>query len=330
VTIILDPVLGEEGAATMLRLRDDFGPYGMYSNEGFDTGYAPELPQRFDAVRNHLRRALERERSQPVRTVAARTNYFRETYAYGEDIFAPGIERFRRHEAFIEAARAIHERQVVVPSIVYANLYLPGQELAVHTDVPEFRGANRKTTPQWLLVAMHHSGLFARWHMPIATSIAFFGQGESGALVTYPDGPDRPRVDVEPRHDTAAVLDTDTVFHGVARVAGDDGSTGAVELARPGMRLHPGQSWQLRDGDTSVAEVSPTSLRFSVSWKAYCFADTQDRRRWAEHDDDLSLDRILETIERDLLHRGLLAGERPEPIAFAPIIVDAYTHFPRG
>ena len=43
---------------------------------------------------------------------------------------------------------------------MYANLLLPGQELAVHTDVPEFRGANRKVIPQWLLVVMHHSGLF--------------------------------------------------------------------------------------------------------------------------------------------------------------------------
>ena len=39
----------------------------------------------------------------------------------------------------------------------------------MHTDVPEFRGANRKLVPQWLLVVMHHSGLFEDYRMPIAT-----------------------------------------------------------------------------------------------------------------------------------------------------------------
>ena len=71
-----------------------------------------------------------------------------------------GIEPYLFHEGFVEAARAVHGRSVIEPAIVFANLMVPGQELAVHTDVPEFRGCNRKVMPQWLLVAMHHSGLF--------------------------------------------------------------------------------------------------------------------------------------------------------------------------
>ena len=49
-----DPLLGEDEAAAMLSLCDAFGGYGMYSNEGFETAYAPELPQRVDAVLNYL------------------------------------------------------------------------------------------------------------------------------------------------------------------------------------------------------------------------------------------------------------------------------------
>jgi len=81
----------------------------------------------------------------------------------------------------------------------YANVLLPGQELAVHTDVPEFRGASRKTLPQWLLVAMHHSQLFERWRVPIATGVTWWSDSEqspsgSGSQVTskgfvlYPQG----------------------------------------------------------------------------------------------------------------------------------------------
>ena len=44
--------------------------------------------------------------------------------------------------------------------------------------MPEFRGLNRKNVPQWLLVVMHHSGLFDAWRLPIATGIAYFGAAE--------------------------------------------------------------------------------------------------------------------------------------------------------
>src|SRR5688500_13223905 len=150
--------------------------------------------------------------------MAARTNYYRETYAYGDDLFAPGTEMLRDHAGFVEAAIQIHARPVVVPAIVYANILLPGQELAVHTDVPEFRGANRKIVPQWLLVAMRHSGLFERWRMPIATGIAYFGGGRGGELAYYPDGAGGAARTYAPKHNTAVMLDTDTVFHGVDRV----------------------------------------------------------------------------------------------------------------
>ena len=66
---------------------------------------------------------------------------------------------------------------------------VPGQELAVHTDVPEFRGANRKLVPQWLLVVMLHSGCFDDYRMPIATGIAWFHDCDGGALAYWPEGP---------------------------------------------------------------------------------------------------------------------------------------------
>jgi hypothetical protein len=319
--LVIDPVFDPAVARGVLHLRDAFGPYGLYSNEGHATGYASGLPQRIDAIRNHLRR----NPALPTSEAAARTNYFRETYAYGDAINLAGIEPFLRHGAFAESARVIHGRDVIEPSIVFANLYLPGQELAIHTDVPEFRGANRTVTPQWLVVAMHHSGLFERWRMPIATAIAFFGPGESGALITYPDGPDGERLDIAPTHNTAVVLDTDSVFHGVDRVGGDVAATLA---ARPGMRLHPGDPWVLRDGDAVVAEVDPDAIRFSVSWKAYCFEDGAERDRWRAHEDDLSLDQILDVIETDLRGRSVLTGARPAPEEFAITIIDTYTRFP--
>jgi len=341
VPIVVDPLLSDAEAEAVVRLWHDFGSYGQYSNEGFDTQFAPDLPQRYDARENFVRSGGRFGRREDPGLLGARTNYFRETYAYlspdggrdGEERFADGVDVLLHSEALVDAARRLHGRPVIEPSIVYANILLPGQELAVHTDVPEFRGANRKLVPQWLLVVMHHSGLFDRWRMPIATGIAYFGgapggaggvpRSNGGALAYYPEGAAGPAATYEPKHNTAAVLDTDAVFHGVDRVEGDES---ALRHVRSGQRLRHdgGGRWSLvgRDGDV-LATFATDDLRYSASWKAYCFADEADRARWRDHTDDLTLDQIVDTLVADM---GI---ERPaSDAALGRLLIERYIRFP--
>ncbi len=193
--VVLDPLMEPADAAAMVALCEAFPGYGLYVTERSGSDFAPELAQRYDAAANYVRTGGRFGRREPAATLALRTNYLRESYAYGADVMAPGIERFLHHETLLEAARTLYGRPVIEPAIAYANILLPGQELAVHTDVPEFRGANRTLFPQWLMVVMHHSGLFERWRMPIATGIAYFadeaaGAPEGGELAYWPDGAD--------------------------------------------------------------------------------------------------------------------------------------------
>jgi hypothetical protein len=324
--IVLDPLLDDAAAEAMVQLWHDVGDFGQYSNEGFDTQFAPELAQRYDAAANFVRTGGRFGRTEAPAVAAARTNYFRETYAYGDEVRVAGIEPLLHHDGFVDAARAIHGRPVVVPAIVYANILLPGQELAVHTDVPEFRGANRRTTPQWLLVVMHHSGLFEPWRMPIATGIAYFGDARGGELAYYPDGAAGAAATFAPRHNTAAVLDTDTVFHGVDRVAGDDDAFASL---RPGMRLrHDGdRRWHVADGDRRIASFTTDDLRYSVSWKGYCFSDDDERDAWADHHDDLTLASILDHLVADLVDRGRIA-QRPSDAELGRLMIDEHVRFP--
>jgi hypothetical protein len=334
--IVIDPLLGGAGADAMVELWHRFGSYGLYSNEGFATAFAPSLAQRYDAAANFVRTGGRFGRTgEPASMLAARTNYFRETYAYGNEVFIDGIEPFLHHEALLDAARRLHGRDVVVPAIVYANLLLPGQELAVHTDVPEFRGANRKVVPQWLCVVMLHSGLFDAWRMPIATGIAYFGGGRGGELAYYPDGATGAPATYAPVHDTAVMLDTDTVFHGVDRVLGDER---ALADLRPGMHLvHDGdRRWSVRgtdgQGDRVLATYDTDELRYSVSWKAYCFADAAERDTWATHADDLTLDTILARLIDDLVRRGRLSStterDRLGDAELGRLLIDEYVRFP--
>src|SRR3954467_8259394 len=115
VPIVLDPLLPADGAHAVVRMWHDFGAYGQYSNEGFDTQFAPELPQRYDARENFVRTGGRLAPREGKGLLGARTNYFRETYAYGDDVFVDGVGVLMHHEGLLDAARALHGREVIVP-----------------------------------------------------------------------------------------------------------------------------------------------------------------------------------------------------------------------
>jgi hypothetical protein len=325
----LDPLFADlADADAMIRLCERFAHYGQYTEERSEIDLGGQL-QRFDSALHYVRTGGRHARNEDTRALAARTSYFRASYAYGDEVFAPGIEPFWHHEALADAARRIHGRPVIVPAIAYANVMVPGQELAVHTDVPEFRGANRKRFPQWLMVVMHHSGRFERWRLPIATGISYFGAAQGGALAYWPDGPDAPVRVHEPTHNTAIVLDTDTVFHGVDAVGPPGSPAPPIKTGAALDWIDADDTWQLRAGDgRDVARYPWGEIRFSVSWKAYCFGDDAERAAWHEHTDDLTLEQILDTLLDDLRERGVCDQRPADDADLARLLVATYIHFP--
>ncbi len=324
---VFDPFLSAADAAAMVRVCERFGSYKMYSEEPTFEGIGKGLPARWDAARNFVRSGGRFARTEPLHVLASRTNYFRETYAYGDEVRIDGIEPFLRHEGFVAAARHLYGRPVIVPAIVYANLLVPGQELAVHTDVPEFRGVNRLQHPQWLLVVMRHSGLFEEWRMPIATAVSWFHDCAGGEFAFYPDGPNAGPRAHRVRFNTAILLDTDTIFHGVDRVAE---TAEPVDRLKPGMRLRfAGDGAWCADGPEGiVTRYGWRDLRFSVSWKAYCFRDDAERRAWQTRTDDLRVDDVVDRLVDDLRARGRIEGERPGDLTLVDMLIDEYVRFP--
>jgi hypothetical protein len=86
--------------------------------------------------------------------------------------------------------------------------------------------------------------------------------------------------------------------------------------------------WEVRDGDDVIGRYAWDEMRFSISWKAYCFADEAEREAWRTSADDLSLELVLETLEEDLRARGRIDGDRPPQKELAEILVDEYVDFP--
>ena len=166
-----------------------------------------------------------------------------------------------------------------MPAIAYANP--PAARVRSWRCTPTSRSSAAPIVvaiPQWLMVVMLHSGLFDAWRMPIATGISYFGDAAGGALSFWPDGATGMVELIEPHHNMAVVTDTDRAFHGVDRVGAGDEPAPPVAS---GMVMVPRTDggWTLRDGDAVAAEYGPGEVRFSVSWKAYCFADEDERGR---------------------------------------------------
>ena len=323
-----DPFLSPQQADAMLRLAESFGSFGTYADEASSEGLGEQLPQRFDVGLHYVSAGIDGQGNEDDEdTAASRTNYFRETYAYGADINAEGIQAFMEHPKVAAAARQISDCDVIVPAIVYANLLLPGQELAIHTDVPEFRGANRKLFPQWLLVCMLHSGLFEEWRIPILTCVSWFGDAQGGAFTFYPDGPSGTRHSIPVSHNSAIMIDTDEVYHGVERVMQVLPDLPRIDRQTRLYFCGEGQ-WQLRQSESVLAEYSWQQLRYSISWKGYCFANAEQEVLWREGRDNLTLDGVLETLEAELRRRNVLFGSRPDPTEFALLLVKSIIHYP--
>src|SRR5690606_14601748 len=127
----------------------------------------------------------------------------------------PGVGPILDSARFADAARAVFGGQIVRPTTVYVNLtwQLPFPQGAGHTDIPAFRGFDRREHPVAFLSLMGASGLFEDVRVKTATAVSWFYRGADGGFEYWPDGPDAPSVVHEGAiHNTAVVADNDVLW----------------------------------------------------------------------------------------------------------------------
>ncbi len=329
--IELDRVLDvDELAATHAAVRA-VARYEMLANQAVSEGFAAGLLGRHDAAREFLRTGGLSRRPVDLRTLADRSNFFRATLAYESRILQPGIEAYLRSPRLAAAARELYDAAIVEPAIVFVNLAVPGQEIGLHTDVPEFHGFDRERAPEWLLVVMQHSGLFRAERVAIATGVSWFGEAKGGEFVCWPEGREGSAKTVTIADDRGVVLDTDSVFHAVAPVAWTRGSERPLVEVGAQMRWEPARgAWVVSQRGVELIALAPEDVRISISWKAWCFADADERARLRGREGALELAAVLTRLRRDLAERGRLpSAEAPMSDAeLALLMIDEYVRFP--
>ncbi|MFK7919534.1 MAG: hypothetical protein AB8G14_15775 [Ilumatobacter sp.] len=329
IAVELDPLLDADAAAAVNAAVLAGGPYGLYAAERSRGPLESKVTERYDAARNYVATGGYLGVSEPPTTLIRRTGYFRSTLMAGGKVVVSGFEHLDALPSLYEAARDVHGRNVIEPAILYLNLLVPGQELAVHIDVPEFAGADRSITPQWLLVIMRASGLFEDLRVPIATGITYFGHARGGALRHFPDGPGGDGQRFEPTNNTAMVLDTDSRYHGVERVGAPD-EPAPVEIVAGAALQHDGSRWVMSDPDGQVLRTYGTDdVRLSISWKAYCFDDEAGRDAFEAARGNLEISEIERRIWGDLRMRGVIEPDAaPHLPDIVDLLIDTYQRFP--
>jgi hypothetical protein len=292
-----DELLPRETACSMIRLCERVGRYPVVANG---------MSRPIDGSKHYARRP---DPGQGER-FSARSQYFRERYAWGGEILAPGLEPLFHHPGMLQAAGELYGCPRVVPRVTYANLLLPGHDLALHTDVAEYRGLDREQNPLWLLVAMHHSGLFERWRVRVATCTSWYQDCEGGEVIFYPEGAAGARVELPARFNTGLLFDADSVFHGVRPVRGAAPPAPAADQEMH-LDFAGSERWQVVSGDRVLCEYGFDEFRFSITWKAYCFADEAEQRTWRDHSDDIRPGDALKRLVAELERRGVPARRLP-------------------
>ena len=341
----------EVGARAVLALASEFGAYHLHSEGatlsiGYGAGEAtvgptPPVehmvldedgkswiyPHRYDSILNTERHAQRFGDiyGRPEADIPPHSNYYRETYSFGGP---GGLQHYTPRAADVAAlyedtvgpaaARLFEGRPLTEISVLYGNLLLPGQEILLHDDVPEFRGLSRKQIPSWLLCVMHHSDLFESHRVRSATCVSYFQpptsrpKAQGGQLSCYHGGPQVAGTVYEPGHNYAILLDTDSCFHAVAACRPPPSDHRPLPptmppktVLRPADATDPFGEWLAVCGQEVAYRCGYEQLRLSISCKFQCWADEEERRKYHEREDVLTLEGVIATLRADLARRGV-------------------------
>lgn len=222
------------------------------------------------------------------------------------DFAAEGSELFLHHPAYLSAAKAFYDAEIVDPHSIYVNLMVAIDAGGpAHTDNPRFHGRSRVNTPMWVLRMMLWSGLFEEFEIAQATAIYWLNDVEGGGLYYWPEGPA-----VAPQHHVGAMANTALLGdnHGMFHQVGPVGPfTDGTPLVTPSAELAPvgdgSPDWAVVDHGEVRHRAPLDQYRASVLWKADVYTSAAERdRRMA---DPLSMADVADRFDADLADRGV-------------------------
>jgi len=211
---------------------------------------------------------------------------------------------------FMDAARLYRNSKFCVPRQIAFNVNPPTySQDPGHQDGPAFLGLWFIDTPTWLLYLMSRSRLFDQYRLKMVQITHWFWRGPYGGFTYWPDGPlQQPQRVAPPMWNRAIVAENQYMFHRA------ESSLPSVEC-RPMSGLtfdsifsadpQNGDGWRIQAGNETIARYRTTDLRWMLHWACQLFDDIRDVRRFLDHEEDLTTDRVFDIFVSDLRKEGI-------------------------
>lgn len=230
----------------------------------------------------------------------------------------PGIGDIFYNETFLGYAKSYWNAKYAKPQMMLFNVNGPAANTDPgHLDTPSFRGIRYENSPTWLCSVMGKSGLFRDYLIKMAQVITWFSHCPTSGFTYWPDGPlAAPKCLQPPIYNRGVVVQNEMMMHrGEAngppahrRPAGLDFDT--VFGGDPSSRGH----WLLSTRGKVIARHSTDELRFLVHWSAEVFEDYAELKKNMDGTDDLSYERVFDTLIADVRSRGIDIATPSDPL----------------
>jgi hypothetical protein len=260
--------------------------------------------------------------------------HFRGFYAENSVCYYPDVEDVFYNSDFLAQVRAYWGAQYAKPTLMLFNICGPHHTgLSPHVDATTFRGVRIENTPVWMQNIMAKSGLFTDHLIKMAQVITWWYRGAEGTFTYWPDGPlEPPQTLGHPMWNKGVVVQNELMFH-----RGDP--VGRLEERDiPGLKHRSllgydadDDSWAVTTDGQVIRRYQPEEMRLLVHWNAEVYADLDEAKRVMDHTDDLTHERVVDTLLADMRAKGMTVAEPSDPFHdddFIHALLSTYTIAP--
>lgn len=320
---ILDDVYTEGEFATMMDLVKREGPWPTIISHHFQS--ADELIATVTGVVPENHGLTLDDLSGP---------HFRGFLAQNSTCLYPEVHDIFYNERFLDLVRDYWGCRYAKPTLMLFNICGPhnsGKE--AHLDAVTFRGVRIENTPVWMQNVMAKSGLFTDYIVKMAQVITWWYRGEEGTFTYWPEGPLQPPKRLEhPLWNKGVVVQNELMFHRGDSVGRPEERNVQGVKNRSLFEYSPeDDAWYITTDGERVHRYEPEQIRFLAHWNAELYADLDELKKVMDHTDDLTHQRVVDTLLADLRSKGVKVSEPSDPfhdVDWIQALIHTYTIAP--
>eukprot|EP00595_Chromulina_sp_UTEXLB2642_P003331 CAMPEP_0196764640 /NCGR_PEP_ID=MMETSP1095-20130614/6544_1 /TAXON_ID=96789 ORGANISM="Chromulina nebulosa, Strain UTEXLB2642" /NCGR_SAMPLE_ID=MMETSP1095 /ASSEMBLY_ACC=CAM_ASM_000446 /LENGTH=375 /DNA_ID=CAMNT_0042120715 /DNA_START=82 /DNA_END=1209 /DNA_ORIENTATION=+ len=294
------------------------------------------LPQRIDIGAHYITTGGLDGAKEVYESMVDRLNSFgRYTFITDIDKY-PAVKKLFTSTKFIEAATTVcpKDKPHLDPFQFNYIIQVPGQTVAVHTDVPYFWGAGRRDFPQWLLATMVFSGLWKDEFIDQVQVVGYLhdwkiNNSVGGEFVYYNNNSNY--VVVNPKYRSGSVIDGSKLLH-AAKVYRPDVLAPHLDKDKENVLVYDtNDKWEVRSGDKVIQSLSTNDLRIAVVYRARCFKSSKESEEYSKYTSRMSLDNIINSLKDELVRRQIVSKARIDAmneLDLALFLTKSYIQYP--